>query len=73
MSSIDEKLCVYGQKRDINALQQIIATVDEDELINLVMDKLNTANFIGMWSYILQGFTDAPNLTEKDLKWYMLC
>lgn len=35
MSSIEEKICEYGQKRDANALRQLISTISEDEVGNL--------------------------------------
>lgn len=34
MSSVEEKICEYGHKRDTNALQQLISILDEDEVSN---------------------------------------
>lgn len=35
MSSIEEKICEYGQKKDTKALQRLMSTINEDEVSNL--------------------------------------
>ncbi|XP_018565780.1 Fanconi anemia group I protein [Anoplophora glabripennis] len=68
MCSIEEKISEYGQKRDTNALHQLISTINEDELINLVKRKINNACFIDTWTYILQSFTNNTKCHNKRYK-----
>ncbi|KAJ8938554.1 hypothetical protein NQ314_011443 [Rhamnusium bicolor] len=39
MASVEEKIHEYGQKRDANALQQIMTTLDDDEASNYINNR----------------------------------
>ncbi|CAG9823300.1 unnamed protein product [Phaedon cochleariae] len=68
MSSVYEKFNEYGQKGDRSSLETLMESLDEEELINIVKDKINTANFTETWIYILGSFKDDAESHEKRLK-----
>ncbi|KAJ8983001.1 hypothetical protein NQ317_014296 [Molorchus minor] len=68
MTSIYNKIQEYAQKRDTHALQQLILGLNEDELINIIKTKVNSADFTYSWNYILQSFTDSADCHSKRFK-----
>nr|XP_023013240.1 Fanconi anemia group I protein homolog [Leptinotarsa decemlineata] len=67
MVSIFEKFQEYIQKRDQNGLESLMTTLNEEELQSLIKQRINTANFIEIWDYILKSFKDTSRCHEKRL------
>ncbi|KAJ8921771.1 hypothetical protein NQ315_008396 [Exocentrus adspersus] len=68
VSSVEEKICALGQKQDINALQHLISTTEEELLINLIKSKVNSPCFTNTWMYVLHSFTNSTECHSKRRK-----
>ncbi|KAK5650021.1 hypothetical protein RI129_001050 [Pyrocoelia pectoralis] len=65
MEEIQEKIRKYGQKRNQTALRKYVQELNTNLLVSFVKQEYSSPNFIHVWGYIIQSFSDTSECHRK--------
>ncbi|KAF5299517.1 hypothetical protein FQR65_LT01100 [Abscondita terminalis] len=65
MDEIEAKIRALGQKRKQNELKEYVQKLDTKKLISLIILKYSSSNFVYVWDYLMQSFTDSNESHKK--------
>ncbi|XP_060518299.1 Fanconi anemia group I protein isoform X2 [Cylas formicarius] len=64
MDTLEKQILEYGQKKDTQSLQNLILN-SEEEVIELIQNRVISSNFPKIWKYLLQSISDSIECHEK--------